>query len=244
MFIEQFKRSRYFRILALGVVCLFFINSHSWAVAENVITGHSQKLQVQSIFNPMVEASGRSFEEQVRVEIAFIISTLLKRPHIPFQELNASLDEWLSLVPGEERRERLLNIISNPRLQDNGELKIDIELFAGKNKGRKFTVVSSLSELEALQREGDLIHLFLRESALAGKVRVSAKVDEPLREKGDISGPSLIGPGPEEDGKEPEASSERSYFSFAPFVVSGILMQRWDLILLGLVTLGLAGLLV
>ncbi|MGB2651530.1 MAG: methyltransferase domain-containing protein [Candidatus Omnitrophota bacterium] len=154
------KHRTLIKIIAIAIVCLFTINNIAWAYPdmgrELRINAH-HTLQIQSMFKPILDVTGRQFDTQVRLELACILAMALKEDMVPFQDINSELDKWLSVAP-EVSRDRLLDVLSNPRKED-GKTRVDLQIFDGPNKGKKFRITSSCEDIAEIQKDESKIKI-------------------------------------------------------------------------------------
>jgi SAM-dependent methyltransferase/tRNA(Arg) A34 adenosine deaminase TadA/GNAT superfamily N-acetyltransferase len=148
------------KIIAIAVVCLFTINNIAWAYPDmgrelHINTRHT--LQIQSMFKPILDVTGRQFDTQVRLELACILAMSLKENMVPFQDINSELDKWLSVAP-EVNRDRLLDVLSNPRKED-GKTLVDLQIFDGPSKGKKFRITSTCEDITEIQEDESKIKI-------------------------------------------------------------------------------------
>lgn len=136
------------RIIATLVVCLFTSSTLTWAYPLEDIRrpAAGDDLQVQSMFKPLLEAAGSAYEAQIKLEFACIMTMALKSEPMPFQDINAEIDKWLCAAKGMPRT-RVLDVTSDPR-KDAGSTVVEISLFDGPNKGRKFMLTMNCSSID------------------------------------------------------------------------------------------------
>ncbi|MFH1847109.1 MAG: hypothetical protein ABH869_06100, partial [Candidatus Omnitrophota bacterium] len=148
----HYTRKMWLRLISIIVVCLFSISNVAWAFPQKSIRIiHTGTLQVQSIFDPITDIAGREYEIQIRIETAIVLAMLSNDKFVSCPDMNAALDKWYaSLIP--EKRERMLNVISNPLKQDDS-VSIDIELFRQDPEKRKFRIVSTCKSMADIQRD-------------------------------------------------------------------------------------------
>ena len=139
------------------VACLFYVNTISWAITDRAVPAAKDTLQVQSLFKPMLEAAGAEYETQLRIETALILAMVLKDNSVPFQDINAALDEWYSALP-DRGGDRILNVVSNPSKEDDS-VTIDLELFQGPQKGEKFKITSACKNLSDIQQSATKVKI-------------------------------------------------------------------------------------
>lgn len=162
--------------------CLFYVNTLSWAITDGVIPAAKDTLQAQSMFKPIVDAVGAEYETQLRIETALILAMALKESSIPFQDINASLDEWYSMTPSRDGR-RILNVISNPS-RENDSVAIDLEVFYGPRKGKKFTITSSCQDITDFVKETSNVNIVPVSKA---KEKAPNREEPPAEAAGNIS---------------------------------------------------------
>ncbi|MFC1548485.1 protein kinase [Candidatus Omnitrophota bacterium] len=151
------KPKAWIKIIAMAVVCAFTINNIAWAYPDFGRKPSDHTLQVPSMFKPILDVAGWKYDTQVRVELACILSMALKDEMVPFQDINSELDKWLSAVPAVKRK-RLLNVLSNPQKEDEKTV-LDLEIFTGPKKGKKFRIKSTCENIEDIQNNENKIKI-------------------------------------------------------------------------------------
>jgi hypothetical protein len=145
------KRHRYLlRSVAITVVCLFAFNSMAWAYPDMRQSTAGVNLQAQSILNPILKEAGWENARQIRLELMFILGMSLKifeGETVPYYDINAKLDEWISSLPG-EKRERILKVIHHPEMvRDSKEVEMLLGFLDESSPRPKFSVTASYRSL-------------------------------------------------------------------------------------------------
>ena len=137
-----------FKAIAIIVVCLFVHNNICWAYPADR-TPQQETLQVQSMFNPLTDIKDKNIQAQMDVELRVVIA--LAKREMPFQDINSEFDEGYA-GKRSRARERLLDVISNPVVSDDGkEVELELEMLYGPYEGAIFSIVADTESLEILK---------------------------------------------------------------------------------------------
>ncbi|MCK4852477.1 MAG: hypothetical protein KAS86_05110, partial [Candidatus Omnitrophica bacterium] len=147
------KKSIWQKTVSTVVACLFLLNTVSWAVPQGDIPPVTPALQVQSIFEPILDMAGRKNETRLRLETAIILAMVLRDNTVSFQDINAALDKWYSAL-SEKGRDRILNVVSNAS-REGDSVSIEMELLGGPEKGTRFRLTSACKGLADIQGRKD-----------------------------------------------------------------------------------------
>ncbi|MCK4852292.1 MAG: hypothetical protein KAS86_04175, partial [Candidatus Omnitrophica bacterium] len=63
-------RRIWLKILSTVMVCLFFMNTIAGALPQRIFPVSRTVLQVQSMFKPILDVTGKEYETQLRIETA------------------------------------------------------------------------------------------------------------------------------------------------------------------------------
>jgi len=124
-----------YKVITVATVCLFLFNTLSAAYPAKVSLNPDSTLQVQSAFNPITDITGKEYDDQVRIETAFITAMLLRGETPPRQNINAMLDIMCYQNDGavtDKERRRILNVVSNPVSIEKG-LGVEVEVEVRKD---------------------------------------------------------------------------------------------------------------
>ena len=111
------KKRPYFKVIALLVVCLFFINNLAWAYPDfKLQPNNTHTLQAQSTFTPVLDLVDDEYRGQAEKEMQLIRKMVMRGEE--FQDINAALDTAFGAPYfGKERRgdepERIFDMKSN-----------------------------------------------------------------------------------------------------------------------------------
>ncbi|MBD3295822.1 MAG: FHA domain-containing protein [Candidatus Omnitrophica bacterium] len=133
------KEWRWIRRFSVLVLFFFSVNTLAWAYPPSPRYSDPRSpelLQVQSMFDPLVDAAGKLYGTQIRLELSCMLSMALKDTPVPFQDINAEIDKWLC-ASGKKESERFLSVITDPVRADNG-VELYIEIMRGRSAGRRF----------------------------------------------------------------------------------------------------------
>ncbi|MCK4852307.1 MAG: hypothetical protein KAS86_04250, partial [Candidatus Omnitrophica bacterium] len=136
---------------------LFFMNTIAGALPQRIFPVSRTVLQVQSMFKPILDVTGKEYETQLRIETAFILAMILRDDINSFQDINAALDDWYSALTGRGKK-RVLRVISNPARKD-GSVTVNLELFRGSWKGKKFRITSACKSIADIQADGNRVKI-------------------------------------------------------------------------------------
>jgi len=103
------KHTAVVRMIALAVLCLFTVNTVSWALPSGGRSRETATLQVQSIFKPILETTETVRRNQAAYELRTIVANALR--DVPVQDINARLDIGYAGTKS-EKRYRLLKVLS------------------------------------------------------------------------------------------------------------------------------------
>ena len=150
----------WFKIVATVVVCLFTFNTISWALPKRSFTLSPQNLQAQSIISPIISVAGWENALQAKLEFMFILDMVIKAWDgrvVPYYDINAELDNWLS-DPSGEKKDRIFNVLTHPRKTKDGKLlEFNISLFDSSNEVSKFSVKVAAKTLENVEQDKNVI---------------------------------------------------------------------------------------
>ncbi|MDD4956121.1 MAG: metallophosphoesterase [Candidatus Omnitrophica bacterium] len=180
------KAGRYFwganstirRAIHWMVAAVFFINTISFPPdTAHAYEPDSHDLQVQSIFKPIISSPDVEYENQLRIETAIILASIIRKfseacekskdsayinAQLPsLSEINAELDKWFTTIkrdrPSSDRA-RILRIVSDPRaIYDPRETvfmtTVDVEVLWGENRGKKFRFNSYYNSINEMQSD-------------------------------------------------------------------------------------------
>ena len=120
------------RVIALAVVCLFTVNNISWALPSEAGKRETTTLQVQSIFNPILETTEALSRTQAVYELRTVIANALR--NVPIQDINARLDIGYA-GSDTEKKYRLLRVIS---VDAGEETVVDMSLLGDPDNRLKY----------------------------------------------------------------------------------------------------------
>src|SRR4030042_677949 len=116
------KHSIWFKAIAIGLVCLFSVNSISLAQTATYNPSDAT-LAAQSIFRPILDTVGTSYSTRIEAEMAFIIGTALRDLKQPGDvtsrlNINSALDQQ-SNFGLDMRYRKFLEVKTNPVMLDD-----------------------------------------------------------------------------------------------------------------------------
>jgi ubiquinone/menaquinone biosynthesis C-methylase UbiE len=144
------KHSIWFKIIAIGLVCLFSVNNIS--LAQTTVPRHSSStLATPSIFDDIVDTMRQrhdmarlKYAERIEQEIAFIIGMALRDLKEPGDrtsrlDINTALDQQ-SRLGLDMRYRKLLEVTTNPEKLESGALVFCVRMTRPSERRRSFRI--------------------------------------------------------------------------------------------------------
>jgi len=163
------SKNKWVKPFVIFILSLFLCNSFTWAIPLTADPAYEYKLQVQSLFKPILDVTGEIDDTQLRIETALILAMGIKG-NISFQDINSELDSWYSSAssgPGA----RVLNVVRNPVMKD-GYISVITEIFRGPYRGTAFEIRSSCEDISDIQQRSGKIKITLLEDESAPRETV------------------------------------------------------------------------
>jgi len=173
MLISKHKYSIWFRAIAIGVVCLLFVNTISWATPATY-TPSKTTLAAQSIFKPILDVLGWEYLPRIDTEMTLVIDMAIRglvkdRPEYrSWLNINAELDKQCSK---DKRYRKLLELTTNPERLDDGIIEISVRTTRPNRRQREFTVRFKGNKIDDLLDTGkiEIIAVPVRHTAMPNK---------------------------------------------------------------------------